>query len=170
MVVESELDERMARKAPIALIRLDVARLWAFNRAYGIANGDELIRHVGRLIGDASARCGGPDDLVAHLGEDDFVVLTTPEAAEGICRFATAAFDELLPTLYTPEHVRQGYVDVEHPWGKREQARLCALAAAAQTNRSRRLPGYARLMETLEAMLRTARTRACSAYLIDRAG
>jgi len=169
VVLEADLEERMVRKEPMAVIRLDIARLGAFNRTYGIANGDTLIQRVAGLIHDASERCGGPADLIAHLGEDDFVVVTTPDAAEEFCRCATRSFDALLRTLYTPEHVRQGFVDVEQPWGKHEQVGLCALVAAGQTNRSRKLAGYARLMEQLEAALRALGSKSASSYAIDRA-
>ncbi|HUZ19922.1 MAG TPA: EAL domain-containing protein [Acidimicrobiales bacterium] len=56
-----------------ALAHVDIDRFGLVNAGLGIAAGDEMLRVVGRRLGDELAR----SVIVARLGGDDFVVLAT---------------------------------------------------------------------------------------------
>ncbi|MCA1906097.1 MAG: GGDEF domain-containing protein, partial [Desulfarculus sp.] len=76
----------------------------------GFEAGDKVILLMGRILVWALRRHGGPDAFVGHVGGDDFVVITTPERAERVCRAVTRCFARLVPHCYSPEDRRRGFV------------------------------------------------------------
>ena len=58
----------------------------AYNDVYGFAKGDTAIKMTADLISDNVKLYGDSEDFIGHIGGDDFVLVTTPEKAEILCR------------------------------------------------------------------------------------
>ncbi len=71
--VRKELSRRLHQHVPTAVLYLDLNGFKRINDTYGHAAGDEVLREAGRLL-TAAFR---PDDLVARIGGDEFLVLAT---------------------------------------------------------------------------------------------
>lgn len=56
---------------PLACAIIDVDRFKHFNDSYGHAAGDQVLRHVGRILRE----CGRTSDQVFRLGGDEFMML-----------------------------------------------------------------------------------------------
>ncbi|MEL6978034.1 MAG: EAL domain-containing protein [Pseudomonadota bacterium] len=73
------LEREMARRAQtsedparsVAVLHIDLDRFKQINDTLGHAAGDYILRHVAAILTDA----GAPDDFVARVGGDEFVVL-----------------------------------------------------------------------------------------------
>lgn len=76
--------------AVVALLYLDLNRFKEINDSLGHAVGDELLRIVGRRLAGAKT----PEEFVARVGGDEFVVLSSVAAPESVreiaARLATA--------------------------------------------------------------------------------
>lgn len=77
--VTREIDRRVERAEMFVVNWLDVDGFKAVNEANGFAAGDDLIRELGRALADLAARL--PGTRVAHVGGDDFLVLTGADEA-----------------------------------------------------------------------------------------
>ena len=82
---ESDLARRLEGSEPFALLLADADNLKQVNDGSGHAAGNEYLRRLAAALRDET----GPDDTVARIGGDEFVVLTAvrsrPEA-EAACR------------------------------------------------------------------------------------
>ncbi|MGW0585487.1 EAL domain-containing protein, partial [Streptomyces sp. NPDC002920] len=78
--ITGEVDRRIAEGRAFALSWLDVDHFEQVNDGAGFAAGDELIRSVGRALQVVSAG----NTRVGHIGGDDFLVLTDPEALDAL--------------------------------------------------------------------------------------
>jgi diguanylate cyclase (GGDEF)-like protein len=72
--VAREIDRRIGRGEMFVISWLDVDSFKAVNDTKGFAAGDDLIRTVGMALSDAEATL--PGTRVAHVGGDDFLVVT----------------------------------------------------------------------------------------------
>jgi response regulator RpfG family c-di-GMP phosphodiesterase len=126
----SELTGLIAQDKAFAAIYVDLDNLKIFNKEYCFAQGDRAIQLVAEILCEAVRLFGNPDDLVAHHGGDNFVVVTTIPRARVICRKIIADFDSQIGTLYKSEDLERGYIDYEGRLGQREQCPIMNLRAA----------------------------------------
>ena len=127
--IDDEIKRRFASGRPFAMLQADIDNFKAFNDHYGYARGDIAIQTLARLLHDAAQRVGG-DTFVGHIGGDDFVVLTEPALAEKLGHAIIKAFDRIVPTLYDPEDIGRGYVEVPNRLHVPERFPLMSLTVA----------------------------------------
>ncbi len=84
VALERVIQNRMADRAAFTAARIDVIDLVDFNKAYGFERGDHVVRLVGMILRSAIQELGNPNDLVAHLGGDNFGYVSTAARAEVI--------------------------------------------------------------------------------------
>lgn len=75
----------------MAVVLVDVNNLTAVNKEYGVRAGDEVLRHVAKVI-DATRRF---NDVAARLGDDEFGVLLLSTGDEGVHAFIERLDDRL---------------------------------------------------------------------------
>ncbi len=140
--VNRELAGLIEQNKTFAAVYIAMDDLKAFNRVYGFAQGDRTIRLLGNIINEAVRLFGSPDDLVAHLGGDKFMVMTTPYKARNLCRRVIADFNRRIKALYAGEHLRRGYIAYESPGGAEEQSPIMSLRIAVVANQKRTFYHY----------------------------
>ncbi len=160
--LEQELRSRIAAQSSLAVIRVDLADLTSVNDKYGLGRGDELILSVAELIASASARYGSPNDLIAHLGGDDFVVLTVPEQAHAVCSAIVEGFQSLSLGCGNPP--AEPTANSKSPNSRPSH---CTIAAVAVTNRPRRFQNPDQIMSALHELIRAVRSQSGSRYAVD---
>lgn len=77
-VLEQEFARRRSRDMPhikpLGLILLDVDDMRLVNEAGGYMTGNQILRYISQLL----LQLARPDDLVVHMGGDDFAILLDP--------------------------------------------------------------------------------------------
>ncbi len=74
------LEERMRQGRPWALLGLPLQNFKAFRKRYGSLIAEDALRAIGKLLLYIQHQLEGTDDdLVGHLEQDDFAILTEPE-------------------------------------------------------------------------------------------
>jgi diguanylate cyclase (GGDEF)-like protein len=72
--IGAEVGNRIAAGVPFAVSWLDIDGFKGVNDTAGYAAGDELIREIGRALGDTATALGSA--LIGHVGGDDFLFVT----------------------------------------------------------------------------------------------
>lgn len=105
-----ELKKRIFERQKFVLFHADLDRFKVFNDHYGLAKGDEAIKHTAELLKLAVAEKGAPDDYVGHQGGDDYVIITRPAKAMALAQHIVNQFDKIVvPSLYPKEDIARGY-------------------------------------------------------------
>jgi PleD family two-component response regulator len=112
VLIENELTRRITTQEKFAFLHLDLDNFKAYNDYYGYARGDALIRFTASLLVQAVERAGAEGDFVAHIGGDDFVVITVPDRAGLIAEHVKREFDSSVPGQYDPEDADRGFITV----------------------------------------------------------
>ena len=145
--IMEELDQRLRQGAPLAVGYVDLDQFKAFNDAYGFKRGDEVIRETARILLTAIRRHGTPEDFVGHIGGDDFVVITTPEAVDAVTHAIVTEAKTTFTALYDPETQRRGYLEGTDRHGQPAQFPLLSASIAVVTNTRRTLTHIAEIAQ-----------------------
>ncbi|MEZ4485229.1 MAG: diguanylate cyclase [Syntrophotaleaceae bacterium] len=125
LTIKSELEQRIDSGQPFAHIYVDLDYFKAYNDRYGYQAGSEVIARVGDMIQGVAARCGNAQDLIGHVGGDDYVLLSTPDRAEEIAAALIGAFDAMVPEFYSEQDREIGYFKAQDRYGVEREFPCC---------------------------------------------
>jgi len=93
--LEPLLDRLKETKARILFV--DLVDFKKYNKQFGYKNGNELLQLISRVLINCVEEGGTPEDYIAHIGADDFIVLTYGDLDRLANRIRVAV--ELLPSF-----------------------------------------------------------------------
>src|SRR5438132_8907513 len=102
IVVGEEIGRRLKNGEEFACLYADLDQFKAYNDRYGFTRGDDVIRALARCVVVALEANNPGRCFAAHIGGDDFVVLTPPEEAEKVAKTMTERFTTEVYKLYEP--------------------------------------------------------------------
>jgi GGDEF domain-containing protein/CHASE3 domain sensor protein len=168
IAVENITKKRLADGAPFAFCLLDLANFKSFNDRYGYARGNEVIMATARIITAVIAKHGIQQDFIGHIGGDDFVIITLPEAYEKICTAIISAFDKMILDFYDPEDRERGYILGETRQGEKISFPIMTVSIAVVTNQQRKLKSHIQVGEIAAELKTYAKSFSRSTYVVDR--
>jgi GGDEF domain-containing protein len=168
IAIENLTKKRLEEGAPLAFCMLDLANFKSFNDRYGYARGNEVIMETARIITEAAAKHGRPQDFVGHIGGDDFVIITDPDAYEETCGNIVGTFDNTIPNLYDPEDRERGYILGKTRQGKELSFPIMTISIAVVTNQMRKLKSHIEVGEIAAELKTFAKSFPKSTYVVDR--
>jgi len=125
-LIEEQLRGIMRRK-DWSILYVGIDHIGAFNDAYGFVAGDDVLRFAAMLFTEVVDGVGSGSEFVGHIGGDDFVIISTPEAAPQIKALLEQRFNHEVETFYSFRDRERGYIEVEDAQGKVEEAPLMNL-------------------------------------------
>jgi diguanylate cyclase (GGDEF)-like protein len=112
--LNERIDELLASGAAFRLAYCDLDNFKPFNDTYGYARGDEVLRSLATILQDEA----GSEDLVGHVGGDDFIlVLRSPDWADR-CQRMLERFAAGAPDFYDTEHRTEHGIHAENRRGE----------------------------------------------------
>ncbi len=168
IAIENVLKKRIDSGQPLAFCVLDLDNFKAFNDRYGYANGSEVIKETARLIEKAVKTKGTPDDFIGHVGGDDYVVITVPDAMREVAGEIIAQFDRRIIEFYEPEDREKGYILGKTRQGIEMKFPLMTISIAIVTNEHRNLVNALEASEIAAELKDYAKTIAKSVYVVDK--
>lgn len=170
LALEREIERRLSSDLPLSVCYCDIDRFKSLNDAYGYHRGNAVLHQTAHLIVQALHSHGEKSDWAGHIGGDDFMMLTTPEREEGICRNAIQEFDRLMPLHYSESDRKRGFVVLKNRMGKTERFPFITLSIAVVNNKKRKLESALHISEIASDVKKFLKERphSQSAYLVDR--
>jgi PleD family two-component response regulator len=135
--VRAELDGRIERDEPFALLVTDLAGMKDYNARYGFARGDRVLQLAARVVRDVARQVAGPSAFAGHLGEDAFAVLVSPDHAVAIADGIVAGFDAQAPQLYDAEDAERGYIQLVSGEGMIRRAAIVTIGIGVAGSHAR---------------------------------
>jgi len=166
--IEKKLNHRIALKQPIAFCLLDIGHFKSFNDRYGYAKGNEFIKTTAAIIRKAVIELGSTTDFIGHVGRDDFVVITTPNHYDRICRAVVRTFDKTIANIYDAEDRQRGYILGKNRQGQKVSFPLASISIAVVTNVHRQVVNYIQFGEISAEIKQRAKATAGSNYVVDQ--
>ncbi len=164
----NELSRRLENKSKFAVCYIDLDKFKAYNDKYGFEHGDEVIRETARILIRTTQQLGNPDDFIGHIGGDDFVVITTPNAVDNICKAIIADFENTSPTFYNETDRKKGYIVARDRQNKEQKVPLISVSIGVVTNESRKIQHVAQISEIGAELKSLAKSLQRSNYIKDK--
>jgi len=143
----TDLSRRLASKLLFAVCYIDLDKFKAYNDTYGFEHGDEVIRETARILIRVVQEVGNPDDFIGHIGGDDFVVVTTVEKTDEICKKIIGLFDKTAAMFYSETDRKNGYIMAHDRQGKEQKVPLLSVSIGVVTNEVRKIEHVAQIGE-----------------------
>jgi len=166
--IMNELSRRLQNKALFAVCYIDLDKFKAYNDKYGFEHGDEVIRETARILLRAAQEHGTADDFVGHIGGDDFVVVTTPEASDNLCKKIIGDFEKVVPYFYTETDRKKGYIIGHDRKGNDQKIPLLSVSIGVVTNEFRKINHVAQIGEIGAELKSAAKDMERSNFVRDK--
>ncbi len=166
--IQDELQRRIEADEPFALLYADLDNFKAYNDHYGFLRGDEALRAIGRIIQEVALETGGNTVFVGHLGGDDFVLVSSLETAEELCKRIIERCDREIPLVYEAEDRQRGYIEVENRQGRIEQFPPLSISIGVATTERRRFTHPGEAVTVATELKEFAKRSSGSGYELDR--
>lgn len=158
--------EHLLRKGhSFVAIYCDIDHFKAYNDRYGYARGDELIQVLAALLQD---RFDAPQDLVAHIGGDDFAIATERSDWHARAQSIGRRFDERAPDHYDAEDRGRGAIEATNRTGDLVLHPLAGVSIAAVLASADRFASCHAVAARLAEVKAEAKRRDGSVVVTDR--
>ncbi len=165
--IEDELKERVESGEKFAVLYVDMDNFKAYNDAYGFLQGDEAIKLLARTMEDVARQFGHSDDLIGHIGGDDFVVVTRPEVVDAVCGEVITRFDRAIKLMYDPEDRERNGVLVLDRAGREVRYPVISLSIGVISNEHRVINSHWEVGEIAAGIKHKAKSLPGSVYVKD---
>ena len=126
-LIEEQL-RQILRSHDWAVLYIGINEIEAFNGSYGFIAGDDVLRFAAMLLSEVVDDEGAGSEFIGHIGNDDFIIISTPEAAPRIQMRLRERFDAEVEAFYNFKDRERGYIEIASADGQRSKAPLMSLA------------------------------------------
>jgi|FLYL01.1.fsa_nt_gi diguanylate cyclase (GGDEF)-like protein len=166
--IGAEIEERIDRGVPFALIHCDLDNFKAFNDHYGFMRGDQVIKFCADVLRQAVADVGDESAFIGHIGGDDFVAITDATIAEQFCKAVIDRFDDGILDYYDTADALKGYIEVTDRRGERFAFPIVSISMGVVTNLNRPITSQWEASAIAVEMKEYAKKQHGSSFRIDR--
>lgn len=167
--IEKEINARINGERTFSVCYVDLDNFKAYNDHYGFLKGDAVIKQTAKIITGVVREYGNNNDFVGHIGGDDFIIITTPEAEDNICRSIIDSFNKIMPLYYNKEDRTRGYIELENRRSQIERFPIITISIAVVTSsEQRRLRHFAQISDIAAEVKKAAKKIEGSVYIKDR--
>lgn len=164
----NELQEIIEQDSKFAVCYLDLDKFKSYNDKYGFEHGDEVIKESARIFIRATKELGNPEDFVGHIGGDDFVIITTPDKVDNICKKIISDFDKASPSFYNEQDKKAGFIIAKDRKGQEVKIPLLSVSIGVVTNEKRKIAHVAEIGEIGAELKQLAKNLEHSNYIKDQ--
>jgi PleD family two-component response regulator len=126
-MIEDQL-RHIIRREDWALMDIRINYFDPFKEVYGFVAGDDVLRFTAMLMGEVVDKFGTPDDFIGHAGGDNFIIITTEDAASPIRLNLKTRFAEEVLSHYNFMDREQGYILGTGPNGESAHVPLMTIS------------------------------------------
>ncbi len=168
LAIDREIEMRIDCDTPFAHLYIDLDNFKVYSDRYGYNAGSDVLSRVGKLIQQAVRECGTEQDLIGHIGGDDYVVITSLETAEQIAKKIIAEFSIMAPTFYNEADRKSGAVAGQDRYGVERVFPLMTISVAVICSDHYDPPSRLVISQACARLKEFLKAQEGSNYMIDR--
>ena len=166
--VERAIEQVLETPRQWSILDPDLDHFKAYNDVYGFIRGNDSIRLLARIASETVREYGNDDDFVGHIGGDDFVVITTPDRVDAVCRALLARWDSESVAHYSPEDAARGTLIATDRQSRPQVYSLVSVSIGVVTNQQRPVTSLEEVSRIAAEVKHKAKSLPGSNYHIDQ--
>lgn len=164
--INERIDELLQEGECFQVAYCDLDNFKPFNDSYGYARGDEVIRRLGQILQEESAA----QDLVGHVGGDDFILVLRSEDWQQRCSRMMERFETCVPDFYDPEHRELGGIRAVNRLGERLFQPFLSVSIGIATARPQQHSSHMEVSAAAAEVKQQAKRHSGNCLFVDRRG
>ena len=165
------LDENLRNEAiracrqryDLYLLLIDVDDFKIYNDKYSFEQGDDVLKVFGVIVKSAYTELGDKDDVVAYMGQDDFVMITTQERADLIVLRIIENFENLMQQFYDEDVLKRGYIWAKNENGEELKYPLLTVSLGVLLVNPGTFRHYSQVLDRAKTLLKEAKKKGLKA-------
>jgi PleD family two-component response regulator len=126
-LIEEQL-RRIIRESGWAFMDIRINHFSAFKEVYGFVAGDDALRFTAMLLGEIVDEYNNADDFIGHPGGDNFIVISSEDAAGEIQEKIKCRFGDQILSHYNFMDRDQGYILTTDDNGDQQKTPLMSIS------------------------------------------
>jgi diguanylate cyclase (GGDEF)-like protein len=168
IAIENVLKKRINAGISFAFCLIDLDNFKAYNDHYGYARGNQALKSTARIIEKAAKKYGTDDTFLGHIGGDDFVIITSIDRYDDICRFIIDEFDKTVQKLYDSVDFSLGKIIHKSRAGKELKFSIMTISIGVVTSKMGDFKHFVQVGELAAEIKNYAKSKKGSVYCVDR--
>ncbi|MDQ7821809.1 MAG: response regulator [Candidatus Eremiobacteraeota bacterium] len=169
--LEEEICRRLGRNDLFAICHADLDNFKPYADSHGFSLANDVIKMVGRAISEQGDRYAAQGVFVAHVGGDDFIVISPPGLYQAIGSSIIGEFEREIVKYFSPEELSRGGYRAKSRAGEEMQFPLMTISIGVITTGHRRYLNSTELGVELSTAKRKAKTlKKSNIFLWDPSG
>jgi diguanylate cyclase (GGDEF)-like protein len=167
--IQQILTTNLKAGVSFAVIYADLNSFKAYNDRYGFTAGDEILNYTANVLTNTVLDVGNDEtDFVGHIGGDDFIIVTSPECCEDICKLAIERFDSEIKDFYEQEDLANNGIESVDRQGNLILAPILSISLSVIVHQGTRFSHPGEISQVAADIKKYVKKQEKSAYLIDR--
>lgn len=168
LAIDRELDMRIDCNIPFSHLYIDLDNFKAYSDRYGYKAGSDVLARVGQMVQQTVLEHGTSEDLIGHIGGDDYVVVTTLELGETLSQKIVDEFTEIAPSFYNEDDRQAGFIAGQDRYGVERIFPLMTISVALIRSDHYDYPSRLAISQDCARLKEFLKGREGSNYMLDR--
>jgi diguanylate cyclase (GGDEF)-like protein len=164
--LEVEIDRSLEKDQTIALCHVDLDNFKPYADSHGFSLANDVIKWTGKLISQVVEKAGDPQAFIAHIGGDDFIIITSPAKYEEIAGKIIEIFDKDIVRYFSREELENGYYIGKNRSGETTRFPIMTISIGVITNEGKKYKNRIDMGVDLSNAKRKAKARKESNYFV----
>ena len=166
--IQARIEREIAKQSDFAVLYLDLDHFKSYNDSYGFEAGDLVLKTTANLLVKLTMQNENSEDFIGHIGGDDFIIVTSYEKAENLCKTITNSFDEISPSFYNEEDKKAGSIISTDRQGNVQKFPFVSISIGVIHNRIHQLASFAQISNIGTELKKKAKKEISSSYVFDQ--
>lgn len=127
-LIEDKLRSIIRQRKGWAFLDVRINYFDPFKDVYGFIAANDVLRFTAMMTSEVMDELGTPNDFIGHAGGDNFIIITTEDAAGSIRQRLKSRFKEEVLSHYNFMDRQQGHILAPDDTGKVQQTPLMTMA------------------------------------------
>jgi DNA-binding response OmpR family regulator len=147
-----------------SMLYLDINHYYSYLEMYGFLAADKLLKTFSAIIKSSMDK----GDFAGQIGENNFIILTSPYRAEQIAVYLNYAFDSVSAKFYSEDDTQRGYLIMTGDEKAGIRIPLVSISIGIVSNEYRTYSSYQEAINAVINIHKLAKVQPGSSWISDR--